>query len=220
MKGFMKRKSSVMAMGLMASVVLAGKVGAISGMNTTKIAITDGMTMDVILANDQVHSDESASTMIDNSVIAAINGGFFDSYYNPGATITFPDNSPRIYGALIQDGELINGGGNNNFIGFTYDGKILVERVKCEPTLILNNEKTVTAWSVNQSYSASTAICIMTDDFNMSFATAPTSKVFTVVNNVVTEVSSATSHTVADGSFKVVFNSGAVESSTKWNTLP
>ena len=80
MKGFMKRKSSVMAMGLMASVVLAGKVGAISGMNTTKIAITDGMTMDVILANDQVHSDESASTMIDNSVIAAINGGFFDLY--------------------------------------------------------------------------------------------------------------------------------------------
>lgn len=199
--------------------ITAINVSALSGFTQTTLDISN-YTTDVLLGNDAIHSDESVSSIITSDVLAAINGGFFDSYYSSGSALTFPSNVPIIYGAIIKDGMLINAGGENNMIGFTYDGEILVDRVDCTPMLVLNNSTEISTWCVNQSYSDSWAIMIMTDDLDYSFNISSGAMVFTVSNDIVTEVSTSTTQTVADGTFKVVYNSDAIANATKWEVLP
>ena len=220
MKNLKQAIPCALVTGLLVSNLAIIPANALSNVRETQINLSNSFTTDVILANDAMHSDENAKTMIDSDVTYAINGGFFNSYYNSSAAISFPNNSPRIYGAMIKDGHLINAGGDNNMIGFTYDDKVLMDKVKCTPAFAINGERVVTTWAINQVYSDPNAITIVTDDFNMSFATNPSSQVFTVTNGSVSDISSATSHTVADGSFKIIYNSGAIENANKWDLLP
>lgn len=144
----MMKKNQFKAMGLamlMATTVFSQ--GVYAATNSVSVNLNSNITFDVELANDQVHSDENASTLVPSDAIIAIDGGFFNSYYNTSSAITFPDNSPRIYGAIVKDGELINGNGEGNMLGFTYDGELLIDRVNITPYFVVNEGYTVNAWS-------------------------------------------------------------------------
>ncbi len=197
----------IISLTLISAMVLGINAYASNDYNITQFSL-DGMTTDVILANDSMHSDENASTMIESDVKYAINGGFFNSYYNTAQEITFPDNSPRIYGAIVQDGHIVNAGSVNNMIGFTYDNKVLVDRVTAQPSFVLNSSYNVNLWAVNQVYTDTMAITIMTDEFNMPFSTLSSAVIFTVKDEkIIEQTNGGSMQTVADGTYKIVYNS-------------
>lgn len=214
------KKSKLISLLLVSSILVSLcplQAFAMSSVSTVTIQPSSTLTFDVELANDQIHSDENASTLVPNNVLAAVNGGFFNSYYNSSSTITFPDNSPRIYGAIVKDGQVINGTGDGNMFGFTYDGDILIDRVNVQPYFVVNESLKVNAWAVNQIYTDATAIMIITDDFDMSFNVSANDVVFTVKDGVITEQSSATTQTVADGTYKIIYKSTSYQNSVTWN---
>ena len=108
-----------------ASGVTTGS-GVASGSQLVYVDMT-GRTGDVVIGSDGLHTDTAASSMVTGSV-AAINGGFFNSYYS-GAGNIFPSNCAEVYGALVRDGQVLHAGDANNVIGFTYDGKVAINRL-------------------------------------------------------------------------------------------
>lgn len=193
---------------------------ALSNEKIASIDYTSDLSATVILANDQIHSDQSVSSMITSDVKIAINGGFFNSYYNASSQITYPSNSPVAYGAIIKDGSVINAGGTNNMIGFTYDGEILMDRVTVSPSILINSTHRLNAWGVNSIYDDASAFSIMTDELKHSFTVNSGTLVYTVKDNIVTQVSSDSTHTVEEGTIKLVFNSEAVAHTITQNNQP
>lgn len=213
-------KLSKLAFCLLAVVTFSVQANALSSVQTTSVDYSSGMSAKIILANDQIHSDQSVSSMISSDTVMAVNGNFFNSYYSSSSAISYPSNCPIVYGAIISEGVVVNAGGSNNMLGFTYDGQILVDRVDVQNSIILNGKTTINAWGVNSYFADDSAIMIMSDDLNHSFNVASGATVYTIKDGVVTDISTATTHTVADGTMKVVYNSAALESSQKWNVDP
>lgn len=117
------------------------------------VEMTPNRTGVVSLANNSVVEVASARSIIDaenakgHTVVAAINGGFFNSY-TKGATI-YPDNCPMIMNAVVKDGKLIHSG-NTATLGFTADGKAMVDWVTLTYQIKLGNGFTVGGnWGVN-----------------------------------------------------------------------
>lgn len=87
----------------------------------------------------------SAQTLInsvsDGTVVAAMNGGFFNAYYKPDS-VNFPDNYPRVYGTVISNGEILNGG-NVGAPGLVFDrsGKPSIGQVGVSTYLYVNGEE-------------------------------------------------------------------------------
>ncbi len=193
------------------SMALCVQAFALSGIQTASVDLS-GSKAEILLGNSQIHSAQSASSMISSNgnVKMAVNGAFFDSY----------SGSSQVYGALIQNGKVINGGGENNMIGFTYDGQALIDRVKISPLVKLQSGKDVTAWGVNIIYSDAKAISVMTDDYDKSFTIPAGAKTFTISGGKVISESSESSQTVQDGTIKVVYNSDALSEYSQWGMVP
>ncbi len=178
-----------------------------------------GRTGDVVLGSAGVVSDSPASSMVTGS-IAAINGGFFNSYYS-GAGTSFPDNCPIIYGAITKNGEVINAGGMNNAIAFTYDGKVLIDRVNVQVTAVVSGKANVGIYGVNKLYNSdASSVTVMTDDLTLPFTTAAGSQVFTIQNDKVIAANGAGTYTVPAGCKILIYNSGAVANAQTWDILP
>ena len=204
-----------MALAADSGVTTASGVG--SGGKLVYVDMT-GRTGDVVLGSGGIHTDDPASTMVTGS-IAAINGGFFNSYYS-GAGNSFPGNCPVIYGAVVKDGEIINAGDSNNVIGFTYDGKVLIDRVKLTTTAIVSGKANVTMWGVNKLYTDAGAVTVMTDDLKYSFTTAAGSQIFTIRDDKVISTGGAGTYTVPSGCKVLIYNSAAITNAQKWDLLP
>lgn len=205
----------------MAPLALAATgVTVTSGIGGGSLVYVDmtGRTGDVVIANGSVVEDSPASGMVSGAV-AAINGGFFNSYYS-GAGNSFPGNCPIIYGSITKDGEIINAGGTNNVIGFTYDGKVLIDRVAFQITAVVAGKANVSVWGVNKVYTDAAGISLMTPELSLPFTAPAGSKVFTIQNNVVTGVVGAGTYTVGAGTKLLVYNSGAVANAQQWDILP
>ena len=177
-----------------------------------------GRTGDVVLAGGSVVADSPASSMVTGS-IAAINGGFFNSYYT-GAGTSFPGNCPIIYGAITKNGEIINAGGANNSIGFTYDGQVLIDRVTFQTTAVISGKANVVMWGVNKVYDDASSITLMTDDLKLPFTVPSTSLVFTIQNDKVTATAGGGTYTVPTGAKLLVYNSAAISNARTWDVLP
>lgn len=210
----------------MAPMALAADSGVTTGSLAGGTAVyidMAGRTGDVVLGSEGVVSDSPASSMVTGS-IAAINGGFFNSYYS-GAGTSFPDNCPIIYGAITKDGEVINAGGWNNSIAFTYDGKVLIDRINVTVTAVVTGadgaaKANAALYGVNKIYSDAAAITLMTDDMNLAFTTPAGSRIFTIQNDKVISANGAGTYTVPAGCKILVYNSGAVSNAQTWNLLP
>ena len=100
--------------------------------NIVTVEMKAGRTGQVVLAGDSVVRDDTTANLIAkqqangaSTLVAAINGGFFNSYYT-GAGDSFPDNCPQIYNTIIQNGKVVNAGGAKPVLGFTADGKAMI----------------------------------------------------------------------------------------------
>lgn len=236
----MSRKLAGVAALLMAAVLLPTQVAALNGVVTDSPAIGAGTarlvyitmdgnrTADVVLANSSVHSTGAADSLINritwdgnSSIVAAVNGGFFNAYYNIGATLSFPNNCPRIYSTVVKDGVLVNGVGETNMLGVTWDGKPYIDRVRYQATIQINGTVDVGLWAVNNLYSDAKCISLFTPEFTLPVQTPQGSKVLTIRNGKIAAVASGGgSYLVAQGTSLLVYNAQAVTDAQKWNQFP
>ena len=178
------------------AVAAAVRIGG-SGAQVLTINMLSDYTVDVVTAYNGVQSDERAADLINravadgkSSVVAAINGGFFNSYYDAGKAISFPANFPQNSSAIVQNGRIINLGGEQNVFGFTYDGKAKVDRVKMTVDLCFRGEYAkITPWDVNR-YNANDAsrVSLFTPKFTLPFTPRAGSVAVTIKDNRVTAI--------------------------------
>ena len=126
--------------------------------NIVTVEMKAGRTGQVVLAGDSVVRDDTTANLIAkqqangaSTLVAAINGGFFNSYYT-GAGDSFPDNCPQIYNTIIQNGKVVNAGGAKPVLGFTADGKAMIDKVGFRTMIKLGNGFSVGTWGVNYLY--------------------------------------------------------------------
>lgn len=192
----------------------------------TYVTMTDGRAVVPAIANGQMSTDAAAASVIgtvDNgTVVAAVNGGFFDSYYNAGAPISaMSGNYPRVYSTILSEGQVVNAGGEIAAIGIDYEGNVAIGRVKVQPTVTLNGQTVVNVWSANTVNSDSAAVYTLTDCFDYPANIPATSKIVVIQNNKVQSVSNGTNNFVtADGTVALVYNAGAWANAVQWEVQP
>lgn len=192
--------------------------GSLAGGNAVYVSM-DGRTGDVALANGSVVDDAPASNMVSGAV-AAVNGGFFSCYYNKGAAVTFPGNCPNIFGVVTKNGEVVNGGGINNAVGFTYDGKVLIDKVKVDIVAVIAGKDNAAVWGVNQNFDDDSAIMLFTPALTLPFTARPDAAVYTLQNDKVTSVQTGGTYTVAAGTKLLVINKIALANLQQWEHQP
>lgn len=213
--------SAALALSLVPTALAASGVTTTTGVGSGgQLVYVDmtGRTGDVAIGASGLNTDSPASSMVAGSV-AAINGGFFNSYYS-GAGNVFPSNCAQVYGAVAMDGQIINAGGSNNMIAFTYDGDVLIDRVKVATTAVISGKANVSVWGVNQIYSDATGVSLMTDDMKLSYTTAAGATVFTIKNDKIISVGGAGTYTTPAGCQVLIYNSGFAANATKYKTMP
>ncbi len=179
-----------------------------------------------LVANNSMSTAAPASSIISKAttgtVVAAINGGFFDSYYNAQASQTVASgNYPRVFSTILSEGKMICAGGDIAAIGMDYNGDVYIDLVKLSPTVTLRGSDKITAWGVNTIYSDPAAVYILTDCFNYPVNIPAASTVVTIQNKVVTSIGNGrTAYITPDGVTTVVYGSTAYANATKWNTQP
>ncbi|WP_317854123.1 phosphodiester glycosidase family protein [Chakrabartyella piscis] len=209
------RFSSILAVVLVTS--LAFPMGVLAG----EVQFNPkGMDISVAFPSTGLHTDANVSSFIDSGVTYAINGGFFDAYYSTSAGYSYPDNAPRIFGPIIQDGDLINGGFTHNMVGFTSSGDVLIDRVTVTPMFYRNGSKDGSQiWVTNQLYTEGYSVSLMTDDFKNSFTVPTGATTVTVSNGVVTNINTNATQQVASGTTMLVFNSERVNMLRSYNAF-
>ncbi|MFV0519841.1 MAG: phosphodiester glycosidase family protein [Lachnospirales bacterium] len=182
-------------------------------------------TLDIALSNGSIHSDSQTSDLVkqpesdgNSTVVAGINGGFFNSYYI--GTPSYPSNYPLVYGSVVKDGNIITGLGTTNAVGVTWDGEILVDRVDYAAELTFNNDFKAGLWAVGSYATDYSAISLLTSDFPYAVTTEKGSKIFSIKDNKIAGVSESGSYTVPENASLLIYNEGAVNEVSKWGNLP
>lgn len=197
------------------------------GGRTAKIVTVDmtpGRTGVVSLANNSVVESAPAKGIIEaenakgHTVVAAINGGFFDAY-TKGAAV-YPDNCPMIMNAVVKDGVLIHSG-NTATLGFTAAGKAMVDWVTLTYQIALGNGFTVGGnWGVNTYLSDPWAIMLFDEHLTLPVDVPASSTMFYIQNGQVTQAVPGGSITVPAGTYVLVYNSAVYEDERGHNRLP
>ncbi|MBO7667119.1 MAG: S-layer homology domain-containing protein, partial [Firmicutes bacterium] len=111
-------------------------------------------------------TDDYAAFMISDSpatVVAAINGSFFNSYYKKDRPLDInTGNYAAMYGAIVTEGKMISSGGSAA-LGFGYDGTVRIGRVDLAATLTVG-DLTFVCWGVNQVYNQNKAVYALTSE--------------------------------------------------------
>lgn len=198
---------------------IAGKSAQIIGVD-----MIPGRTGVVSLANNSVVEAASAKTLIDaanaqsGTVVAAMNGGFFNSY-TTGAQ-AYPGNCPLIMNAVVKDGVLIHSG-NTAALGFTADGKPMVDWVTLKYQLKLGNGFTVGGdWGVNSFFDDSWAIMLFDEHLTLPVDIPASSTMFYIQNGRVTQTAPGSTITVPAGTHVLVYNSAVCAEERSHDRLP
>lgn len=190
------------------------------GAKIVSFDMNGGITGEVTLANNRVASAQSASAHISakkkesgKTVLASINGGYFDSY--SGANTT--------YATVIQNGEVVNGGGNKPTLAFTADGKAIIDRVKIETKLMLRNGEGngITCYSVNDYNKQPHYVAMITPAYGRALTVQPGARIVTVQNNVIKDIRVGGTISYIPWDVRVfVINQTAWSNLEKYNTAP
>lgn len=205
-----------LVLALAASASAAGvtsTTATIGGATARVIYVTPSETTVVapVLANNSVGTDAAASSMISGApgkVAAAINGNFFNSYYDASAPLDInTGNYARIFGAIVIDGRMICSGGSAA-LGFGYDGTVHIGRVELKGRMTISRTSYY-AWGVNTLYSDSKAIYVLTEELDYAVDIPASSTVVTVRDGAVESVGTGCDgFVVPDGAVVLVINSG------------
>ena len=117
------------------------------------------------------------------------------------------NNYPRIYGAIVTDGKMLNSGASVA-LGIASDGSMKIARATIKGTLTLGRTRIV-AWCVNTSNSDPQACYILTDELALGVDIPESSEIVIVRDGTVEDVQSgcANFHTPS-GAVAMVLNSG------------
>ena len=189
------------------------------------VKMRDGRTGEVMLANNSVVSTATAQTLIDGKnaeadtkVVAAINGGFFNAYAS--GTPVFPSNCTRIFNTIVTDNKLILAGGGRPTIGFTEDGRVMIDRVKFLSKVKLGNGFSCGNWGVNYYYSDPMAIMLFNDYLTLPVTIPSSSTMVFIQNGRVTQITSGGVLRVPKGADVLVYNSAIAEVERGHNRFP
>ena len=192
----------------------------------TYVTMTDGRAVVPAIANHSIHTDAAASAVIGSvksgTVVAAVNGGFFNSYYNAGAALSVSTgNYPHVFSTIVSEGMPICAGGQIAAIGMDYNGNVYLDKVSLIPTVTLRGQTVVSGWGVNSVYNQDSAVYFLTDVMDYPVSIPATAKVVTIRNKQVVSVTSGgAAVTVADGTVLMVYGKDAWANAVKWEVQP
>lgn len=195
-----------------------------SSARIVSVPMTPGRTGRLSLANNSVVSAMSAQSHIDavnaqadTHVVAAINGGFFNSY-TAGAP-SFPGKCPEIMDAVVVDGQLVHTG-RSSILGFTAEGKPMVDWVTLRAQVKLGNGFNPLVWSVNTYETDPEAIMLFDEHLTLPVSIPDTSTMFYIQNGRITQALPGSTITVPAGTQVLVYNSGIVSVEQGYHRLP
>lgn len=187
------------------------------------VEMTPGRTGVVSLANNSIVEAAPAKSIIDaengkgHTVVAAINGGFFNSYTK--GTPSFPSSCPLIMNAVVKDGQLIHTG-NTATLGFTADGKAMVDWVTLRAMVTLSNGFTPGCWSVNTLETDPQGIMLFDEHLTLPVSIPSSSTMFYIENGRITRAVPGTTLTVPAGVKVLVYNSDIINIERGHDRLP
>ena len=210
----------------------AAKVSVHSGAKTTSgkaanlVTLSQGsFTPKLITAGGFVTSDTDVANFISTAknqgtLLAMVNGAYFNAYYNNKTAIVFPNNCPATEGALISNGRMIHSGGSIT-LGYTTDGKWLIDKTTIKLRILSDGSNKFTAWGVNVYYSDSGAISVYTPEIGRDVPVAKNAYVYVVRNGVVeSKQTGRTAIRPAAGTSVIVFGAAAYADTAKWGSQP
>ena len=172
--------------------------GTIGGRTATTVTVDlRGATADVALAQGSISKDQSAADIVaaagaQGDLIAAVNGGFFNAYYERTPEEGY-GKAPRCQVNLIRGGTVINGGAGDQtaiYLGFTADGRALIDEVGV--TLYVEYDgKQVPTWGVNYYYPEPDSLLLFTPEAGADLPVPASAKVAKIVGGRVTEILSS-----------------------------
>lgn len=219
--GFLLLTAAAAAEGV---TVRTASVGGQSA-SIVQVAMQPGRGLVPAVAGNSVHTDTPANELIQTvpggQTVAALNGGFFNSYYQPGEMSMMTRNCPEMFNTVISEGRLICGGGETPAIGMTWDGKLLAAKVKLAPVVTLQGSVQVWGWSTNRPFTDSSAVYFLTPEMDYPLDIPAESHIVTVSGGKVTAVEPGRNGFVTpDGCFVLIYNSGAWQDAAQWNQEP
>lgn len=145
-----------------------------------------------IIANGQLGTTAEAEAVIareGKKIVAAINGNFYNCWYDRNKPLSVMENNyPRIYGAIVTDGKMLNSGASVA-LGIASDGSMKIARATIKGTLTLGRTRIV-AWCVNTSNSDPQACYILTDELALGVDIPESSEIVIVRDGTVEDVQS------------------------------
>jgi exopolysaccharide biosynthesis protein len=112
---------------------------------------------------------------------AAINGTYFEAY----------NGTPVPWGTLIRDGKLLHSSNGGAVVGFTDDGRLLVDRLRFDFMVYVNGAERAIPWRINHPSDEADAITLFTPEYGAAVSVAPGAKAVLIdggtVSRIVTE---------------------------------
>ena len=166
----------------------------IGGAAAQVVYVTPGENTEIraIIANGQLGTTAEAEAVIageGKKIVAAINGNFYNCWYDRSKPLSVMENNyPRIYGAIITDGKMLNSGASVA-LGIASDGSMKIARATIKGTMTLDGTRIV-AWCVNTANSDSNACYILTEELALGVDIPESSEIVIVRNGMVEDVQS------------------------------
>lgn len=202
-----------------ASVSAGGKTAAGKAGNFVTLP-SGSVTPDILVANNKVTSDMPANSFISaaktrsGTPIAMVNGTLFNAYYDAKQAITFPNNCPLSAGMLMTGGRMIHSGYAVT-LGYTMDGKWLIDKVDTKVKLYPQGKRESTMTGVNIFTSDPAATVLYTPEIGLPVPVKAGSTVYVVRGGIAeSSQNGLTSLTVKNGTYALVFHENA------WCTPP
>lgn len=196
---------------------------------------------EILTAGGGVAADMAAKDIISQAektkgvkALAAVNGTYFNAGYKAAAEISYPNNCARVYGTLLRGGRLINGGGTGEeaTLGFTPEGKPLIDWVSMTPQVTFSGETVsdqwpekrrqfqVTPWGLNNYSADPSAIMQFTDEMTLAVTVPNGSKLVYIADGKVMKLAPGGTFRVPKGSDVLVYNPAAAAAAEKWGKFP
>ncbi|MBQ9647306.1 MAG: phosphodiester glycosidase family protein [Oscillospiraceae bacterium] len=177
-----------------AASVGSARVGG-GAAKTVAINADEIASAQVFFGQGSVNKDQAASDIVKTAsaqgkLLAAVNGGFFNAYYKAGDTIDDPSKAARCYANVVRDGMAVNGCGGDQsavYLGFTKDGKPLIDEVDITLYVTYNGKK-VPTWGVNSYYPESNATLLFTPEADYDLPLYAGAQAAKIVNGKVAEI--------------------------------
>ena len=163
-----------------------------------------------IIANGQIGTTAEAQTVIageGKKIVAAINGNFYNCWYDRTKPLSVTENNyPRIYGAVVTNGKMLNSGATVA-LGIGADGSMKIARATIKGTMKIG-ERRVVAWHVNTANGDPQACYILTDELALGVDVPESSEIVIVRDGKVKEVrSGCADFRTPSGTVALVLNS-------------